>query len=75
MPKAIFSLGDDSGVGFDGLLVDSQHAITARQFVVKRDRNRVISIPDQHHDTIDHSALSRQLGAQAELWRALSGSA
>ncbi len=30
MPKAIFSLGDDSNVGFDGLLVNSQYAIAAR---------------------------------------------
>ncbi len=38
MPKAIFSFGDDSDVGFDELSVDSQHAITARRFVVKQDR-------------------------------------
>jgi hypothetical protein len=38
MPKAIFSLCDDSGVGFEGLSVHSQHAIAARRFVVKQDR-------------------------------------
>jgi len=38
MPKAIFSLDGDSDVGFDGLSVDSQHAIAARRFIVKRDR-------------------------------------
>ena len=38
MSKAIFSIGDDSDVGFDGLLVDSQHAIAARRFIVKRAR-------------------------------------
>ncbi len=37
MPKAIFSLGDDSDVGFDGLSVDSQHAVAARRFVVEQD--------------------------------------
>jgi hypothetical protein len=63
MPKASFSLGDDSDVGFDGLSVDSQRAIAARRFVVEQDRNRVAPIPEQHHDTIDHYVLSRQLGA------------
>jgi hypothetical protein len=38
MPKAIFSLGDDSNVGFDGLSADSQHAIAARRFIVKQAR-------------------------------------
>jgi hypothetical protein len=36
--KAIFSLGDDSDVGFDGLSVDSQHAIAARRLIVKQGR-------------------------------------
>jgi hypothetical protein len=46
MPNAIFSLGDDSDVGFDGLSVDSQRAIAARRFVVKQDWNRVVPIPE-----------------------------
>jgi len=66
MPKAIFSLDGDSDVGFDGLSVDSQHAIAARRFIVKRDRGDSGATrpdPERHHDTIDHFIVSRQLGA------------
>jgi hypothetical protein len=38
VPKAIFPLDGDSDVDFDGLSVDSQHAIAARQNIAEPDR-------------------------------------
>ncbi len=74
MPKAIFSLGGDSDVGFDGLSVDSQHAIAARRFVVKQDRGE--SSPSRIYITT--RSIIPYFRASSEHWAAvarLSGSA
>jgi hypothetical protein len=74
MPKAILSLGDDSDVGFDGLSLDSQHAITARRFVVKQDRGE----SSRSRNNITTRSIIPCFRASSEHWAAvarLSGSA